>query len=316
MKNWDKLEADENLILNTHYTPGRAGRKINKVVLHHNGGNLSIRGCYDVWQTREASAHYQVDARGRIGQLVWDTDTAWHAGDYDANCTSIGIEHADISTSPWRISDATLDNGAHLVAAICKAYGLGRPQYGRNVFFHRDFSPTECPASIAGSQRDAYMRRAQEWYDKMTGKGKDTDMVTQQDIDKIVHGVWEYRYSKDKRKANMYDRVSRLLDVSDSLAGILSPLKKVVSMFNRTDSADANMLDDNGRGTTSDAYRRLVWIDKRVRSLVPAPADKKPRNAGYGVNLSEEALNRIAEVVAQKLAGRQATPQAPEARQG
>ena len=316
MKNWDKLEADENLILNTHYTPGRAGRKINKVVLHHNGGNLSIRGCYDVWQTREASAHYQVDARGRIGQLVWDTDTAWHAGDYDANCTSIGIEHADISTSPWRISDATLDNGAHLVAAICKAYGLGRPQYGRNVFFHRDFSPTECPASIAGSQRDAYMRRAQEWYDRMTGKGKDTDVVTQQDIDKIVHGVWEYRYSKDKRKANMYDRVSRLLDVSDSLAGILSPLKKVVSMFNRTDSADANMLDDNGRGTTSDAYRRLVWIDKRVRSLVPAPADKKPRNAGYGVNLSEEALNRIAEVVAQKLAGRQATPQAPEARQG
>ena len=254
-----------------------------------------------------------MDANGRIGQLVWDTDTAWHAGDYDANCTSIGIEHADISTSPWRISDATLDNGAHLVAALCKAYGLGRPQYGRNVFFHRDFCPTECPASIAGSQRDAYMRRAQEWYDKMTGKGKDTDVVTQQDIDRIVRGVWEYRYSKDKRKPNMYDRLARVYDVSDSLAGVLSPLKKMVSMFNRTDSADANMLDDNGRGTTSDAYRRLVWIDKRVRSLVPAPSDKKPRNAGYGVNLSEEAINRIAEVVAQKLAGQQA--QAPKAEQ-
>lgn len=315
MKNWDRLEADENCILSTHYTPGRNGRSINKVVLHHNGGNLSIRGCYDVWQTREASAHYQVDANGRIGQLVWDTDTAWHAGDFDANCTSIGIEHADISTSPWRISDATLDNGAHLVAAICKAYGLGRPQYGRNVFFHRDFSPTECPASIAGSQRDAYMRRAQYWYDRMTGKGKDTDVVTQQDIDKIVHGVWEYRYSKDKRKTNMYDRVSRLLDVSDALAGILTPLKKVVGMFARTDSADAHMLDDNGRDTNSDAYRRLVWIDKRVRSLVPAPSDKKPRNAGYGVNLSEEAVARIAEAVAQELAGWQATPQAPKAEQ-
>lgn len=315
MKNWDKLEADENCILSTHYTPGRAGRSINKVVLHHNGGNLSIRGCYDVWQTREASAHYQVDANGRVGQLVWDTDTAWHAGNWDVNTTSIGIEHADISTNPWRISDATLDNGAHLTAAICKAYGLGRPQYGRNVFFHRDFSPTECPASIAGSQRDAYMRRAQEWYDRMTGKGN-TDMVTQQDIDRIVHGVWEYRYSKDKRNLNMYNKVSRLLDVSDSLAGILSPLKKMVSMFNRTDSTDAHMLDDAGRDNKADAYRRLVWIDKRVRSLVPTPPDKRPRNAGYGVNLSEEAINRIAEVVAQKLAGQQATPQGHEAKQG
>ena len=169
MKNWDKLEADINLILDKHFTGGRDGRKIDKVVLHHNGGNLSIRGCYDVWQTREASAHYQVDANGRIGQIVWDADTAWHAGNYEANCTSIGIEHADISVSPWKISDATLDNGAHLTAAVCKYYGLGRPQYGRNVFFHKDFSPTECPASIAGSQRDTYMRKAQEWYDRMTG---------------------------------------------------------------------------------------------------------------------------------------------------
>lgn len=169
MKNWDKLEADRDLILNKHFTGGRNGCKIDKVILHHNGGNLSGEGCYQVWQTREASAHYQVDANGSVTQLVWDSDTAWHAGNYQANCTSIGIEHADISTNPWKISDATLDNGAHLTAAVCKYYGLGRPQYGRNVFFHKDFSPTECPASIAGSQRDTYMRKAQEWYDRMTG---------------------------------------------------------------------------------------------------------------------------------------------------
>ena len=170
MKNWDTLEADENLILTKHYSGGRMGRRINKVILHHNGGNLSIRGCYDVWQTREASAHYQVDAQGRIGQLVWDSDTAWHAGNLEANLTSIGIEHADISNSPWRISDLTLNNGAHLTAAVCKHYGLGRPQYGRNVFFHKDFSPTECPASIAGSQRAKYLERAGYWYDVMTGR--------------------------------------------------------------------------------------------------------------------------------------------------
>ena len=92
MKNWDTLEADENLLMNTHYTPGRSGRNIDKIVIHHNAGNLSIAGCYNLWQTREASAHYQVDANGRIGQLVWDADTAWHADDWDANITSIGVE--------------------------------------------------------------------------------------------------------------------------------------------------------------------------------------------------------------------------------
>lgn len=166
MKNWENVEADENLILNKHFTPGRAGT-INKIVLHHNAGNLTIRGCYNVWQTREASAHYQVQSDGRIGQLVWDKDTAWHAGDFNANATSIGIEHADCQTRPWMISAACLENGAHLVAALCKYYKLGRPTWMKNVFPHSHFSATECPASIAGSQNAAYMKRAQEWYDAM-----------------------------------------------------------------------------------------------------------------------------------------------------
>lgn len=166
MKNWENVEADENLILTKHFTPGRAGT-INKIVLHHNAGNLTIRGCYNVWQDREASAHYQVQSDGRIGQLVWDKDTAWHAGDFNANATSIGIEHADCQTRPWKISDACLENGAHLVAALCKYYKLGRPTWMKNVFPHSHFSATECPASIAGSQNAAYMKRAQQWYDAM-----------------------------------------------------------------------------------------------------------------------------------------------------
>lgn len=131
MKSWENLEADENLILATHMTRGRQGCKVDKIVLHHNGGNLTGKGCYDVWQTREASAHYQVAADGRITQLVWDTDTAWHSGDWNANLTSIGVEHADISADPWMLSEATLDNGAHLVAALCKHYGPRTPAVAR-----------------------------------------------------------------------------------------------------------------------------------------------------------------------------------------
>lgn len=169
MKDWEALEADVDLILDRHYTAGRSGRTVDKVVEHYNAGNLSVEGCYSVWQTREASAHYQVEDGGRVGQLVWDRDTAWHAGNWDQNCRSIGIEHAN--RADGTISEACLDNGAHLTAAICKAYGLGRPEWLVNVFPHKHFQDTSCPGQIYGSQKDAYIRRAQAWYDFMVGAG-------------------------------------------------------------------------------------------------------------------------------------------------
>lgn len=133
---------------------------------------MSTEDCRDLWNnSREASAHYQVEANGTIGQLVHDKDTAWHAANTDINARSIGIEHANISGPPrWQISDATIENGAHLVAALCVGYKLGRPTWGKNVFGHRDFASTSCPYQLApgGEDHATYMRRAQYWYDQMT----------------------------------------------------------------------------------------------------------------------------------------------------
>ena len=168
MKNWEKCEADVVKLLNKHYTKGRSGRRIQYIVEHYNAGNLTVGGCWSVWQTRQASAHYQVEDDGTIGQLVWDSNTAWHAGNWDANCKSIGIEHAN--RPDGTITEATLDNGAHLTAALCHLYGLGRPQWGRNVYPHKHFQATSCPGQIYESQRQAYIERAQYWYDKMGGK--------------------------------------------------------------------------------------------------------------------------------------------------
>lgn len=168
---FEGLHADVDMILSKHFTRGRGGRKIDKVVVHYNAGNLSVAGCYGVWQTRQASAHYQVEESGRIGQLVHDSDTAWHCGNFEQNQRSIGIEHAN--RPDGTISEACLDAGAHLVAAVCKAYGLGRPEWLKNVFPHRYFASTSCPGQIYGSQKDAYISRAQRWYDAMTGAGEE-----------------------------------------------------------------------------------------------------------------------------------------------
>ena len=205
---WANLEPDLYRLMNVHYTSGRAGKSINKIVLHHNGGTLTTEQCYQVWQTREASAHYQVEITGRIGQLVNDSDTAWHAGDLNANQTSIGIEHANNALAPnWTVSDATLDAGAHLVAAICRYYGLGRPVWGQNVFGHKNFYATDCPGALAGAQNAAYMARASYYYDNLTG-GTPSDTTTAEEEDIM---------SPTETTALLGTIAERLLVVSDAL---------------------------------------------------------------------------------------------------
>ena len=251
MRNWKTLEADVNMIMNTHYTSGRGGRKIDKIVVHHNAGNLSVKDCYDLWQKRAASAHYQVDANGRIGQLVWDKDTAWQAGNWDANTTSIGIEHADISSSPWRISEATLDNGAHLVAALCHHYKLGRPTWRKNVFPHNAFTATECPASIAGTQQAAYMARAQKWYDQMAGTTTTTktdDIESMVNIMKATHIIFQYKTALGIANvlAGTYHLYGNEQDYKDNVYAMKTAGAKVKTWgeLRGKTGADANKVDN------------------------------------------------------------------------
>lgn len=173
MKNWQTLEPDLYALVGGHrYTPGRT-RPIDRIVIHHNAGvHNSTMDLKRLWDTeRPASAHYQVETDGKIGQLVNDWDTAWHAADTGINSRSIGIEHANIGGAPrWQISDRTIEEGAHLVAALCHAYKLGRPQWGRNVFPHSQYTSTSCPLQldVGGEDHRTYMERAQWWFDNWT----------------------------------------------------------------------------------------------------------------------------------------------------
>lgn len=173
---WNTLTADVTKIVPVHYTSGRGGNQITFVGIHYNAGNLTVEQCYNVWLTREASAHYQVESRGRIGQLIWDGDTAWALGNFPANQKSINIEHAN--NPDGTINEIVLDKGAHLTAAVCKYYGLGRPAWNVNVFPHKHFSATSCPGQIYGSQKDAYIQRAQYWYDQMTAPAPEPEPTT------------------------------------------------------------------------------------------------------------------------------------------
>ncbi len=179
MKNFYDLESDEVRLMNKHFTAGRAGEKVRHVVIHHNAGVLSIKQIWDVWQTRAASAHFQTESGGRIGQLVWDRDCAWHAANSWINQTSIGIEVSNSGgpAQDWPITDTAVIQAARLAAAVCWHFKLGRPVAGKNIRWHKEFTGTSCPYHLApgGKYHRRFMDEAHRFYDLMAAGAVNPD---------------------------------------------------------------------------------------------------------------------------------------------
>lgn len=291
MKNWNTLKADINLIQPKHFTKGRSGHKIKFVVLHHHAGNLSPQQVYNVWLTRTSSAHYSVSSTGVISQHVWDRDYAWASGSYLANAQGIAIEHANNKFAPhWTIGDKTLEEGAHLTAAVCHYYKLGRPQWMKNVYPHKHFASTQCPGAIAGSQNAKYMERAQYWYDVMAGSkptvtktiaktaAKTTDTVknvatkiTQPNIQQMALDVIAGKYgtgeARKKALGKNYASVQALVNkilADGKPASASAPTETYNARINRL----ANEVIKGKHGTGEARKRKLGADYKAVQALV------------------------------------------------
>src|SRR5262249_11165664 len=70
---------------------------------------------------KKVSAHYVVrSADGHVAQCVREADIAWHAGNWDYNTRSVGIEHEGWVDQPAYFTDALYTQSAKLTAAICE----------------------------------------------------------------------------------------------------------------------------------------------------------------------------------------------------
>lgn len=100
-----------------HMTRGRL-RPVDRIVVHYTSTLASARNNAIYFSRNErqgSSAHYFVDdITVEIYQSVAEADTAWHAGDWDMNCRSIGIEVV-VGKIVW------------LVGALMRSAALGRP---------------------------------------------------------------------------------------------------------------------------------------------------------------------------------------------
>ena len=285
MKNWNTVDADIVQLMNRHYTPGRDGESIRFITIHHNAANLTVGGCWQTWQNRPASAHYQVEENGTIGQLVWDRDTAWHAGTWNANIKSIGIEHADkLINGQWQLTQTALDNGAHLVAALCKMYNLGTPQWGVNVFPHSRFSSTACPASLQGTQNGEYMRLAQSYYSQMNGGAavapapasptsnekrgrKDNDTIAAE----VIQGLWGVgadRANKLSQAGYDYNLVQSLVNQKLGMGtGTSQPSQSITSIARAVINGEYGNGDERARRLEAAGYDYAV-VQAKVNQLL------------------------------------------------
>ncbi|MFI0808687.1 N-acetylmuramoyl-L-alanine amidase [Streptomyces echinatus] len=77
--------------------------------------------------SKKVSAHYLVrSADGHIAQCVHEAAIAWHAGNWNYNTRSIGIEHEGWVDQPGYFTNALYEQSARLTAAICTKYGIPR----------------------------------------------------------------------------------------------------------------------------------------------------------------------------------------------
>ncbi|KPH98038.1 N-acetylmuramyl-L-alanine amidase, negative regulator of AmpC, AmpD [Actinobacteria bacterium OK074] len=91
---------------------------------------------------KKVSAHYVVrSADGHVAQCVRERDVAWHAGNWDYNTRSVGIEHEGWVDKPAYFTDALYEESARLTSSVCDRYGI--PKDRSRIIGHYEVPGTD-----------------------------------------------------------------------------------------------------------------------------------------------------------------------------
>ncbi len=123
----------------THHQ-SRHGNPIKNVIIHWTVTN-TFELAYRVLDQKGSSYHYMV-REDQAWQLVDESETAYHAGVFPINETSIGISCIGTPQNPP--TPGTLATLVELVTAICQRHDLA-PEA---ILGHRDVRATQCPGTV------------------------------------------------------------------------------------------------------------------------------------------------------------------------
>lgn len=122
-----------------NWMTGRNGLAIDKIVIHWMAGTFTSADARFRGPDR-VSAHYGIKQDGSVFCWVRPDHTAFHAGDWQTNLTSIGIEHECGPNTPP--SEAMYAASGKLVRDLRTLYGP------LSLVPHRDVVATQCPGTF------------------------------------------------------------------------------------------------------------------------------------------------------------------------
>lgn len=97
---------------------------IDKVIIHVAQGSYAGTVSWFQDSRAQSSAHYTVGRRGQVAQSVRNADVAWHAGWWNYNKRSIGIEHEGYVSNPNSFTAAMYNASAKLTAWCCRRHRI------------------------------------------------------------------------------------------------------------------------------------------------------------------------------------------------
>lgn len=230
-------------IAGKHYN-GRHGLNVTHIDLHIMCGTL---GGSDSWFRRwnvRACSHYGIGKFGKIYQWIDEVNGSWADANRNADCGGITIEHeGGLKGIPC--TQACIEASARLCADISRRYNLGKLWHdglNGNVWLHREIPGTthaDCPdLAPNGLPYQQVIDMANSILE--TG---DSDVVSDNDIQRIAEKVWQYNWQNTAIGGNQYNALN-------TAAGEL-----------------AKAYDVCNDGTAGRIYERVAWVDKRVRDL-------------------------------------------------
>lgn len=182
----------------------RKSSDIDTLVIHYTGNDgdtAENNGNYFKNNVVETSAHYFVDDT-TVVRSVADKNIAWHAGDWDINCRSIGIE---IAGSTTECTGKTLENVILLIQRLMKKYNIKKDK----VIRHYDANGKICPGFWCGSQQKDRLFREQFW-NKLGEKTTEKKEVRKSALTYCVYadGQW---YDEVKGLSNIAGRAKQAI---------------------------------------------------------------------------------------------------------
>lgn len=162
--------SNSPLVSYTKLSPNHSGlrtHKIDTITPHCVVGHLSLQSLGNVFapETRQASANYGIDDKGKVGMYVEEKNRSWASSSNANDQRAVTIEIACDLKPPYKITDAALHGLIALCVDVCKRNNIpqllwkddksliGKVEQ-QNITIHQWFKNTQCPGEYILSQLD------------------------------------------------------------------------------------------------------------------------------------------------------------------